>query len=302
MTATRGFLRTRRARHVLLIAAALATLSILRPTAQTLREDLRAQVEAEVMAAEKTLETATEQRNLDAMGRLLSDDLLDSNQWGATLDKDGFLNWLKTTGTLPKITMQDTRVMYFADVAVISGGKLAVRPQVSQRMLFTNVWIKKGGAWQLFLHTQFWDPRAQTPLGNPSPGRAPSKLEDPSVESAIRAAEDGYRQARLAHDPVALARVIHQVGQETIQTGVTRDKAATVAYYQSAPLTELTTSNVTYHGMRDLVVVAGRQTEVGRGTEHLVFRRVWIETDGDWQLLASVQFRDPAMNGLPSLG
>src|SRR5262245_40895387 len=101
--------RPRLAAALLLTCCALQAAGPLR--AQRLREDLRAQVEEEVLAAEKQLEQAIEKRDVAAVGRLTSDRLIDANQFGATMNKSRFIEWLQTTRDLPTITLQNAQVM-----------------------------------------------------------------------------------------------------------------------------------------------------------------------------------------------
>lgn len=112
--------------------------------------------------------------------------------------------------------------------------------------------------------------------------------------SAIVALEDEFRLAKLRNDVAGLARILDELFQETNQNGNLRNKAETLALFEAFPIASLTTDSSSVRVTDNVAVVTGSQTEVnGTGTDHMLFTRVYVNSQGRWRLLSSAQFRDP---------
>jgi uncharacterized protein (TIGR02246 family) len=103
-----------------------------------------------------------EQRRLEAMTRgdvealapLLADDLTYTHSSGMTETKEQFLESLRSRRLqYVKVDREDVRVRTYGSTAVITGlARVVVRSEGKDRDLslrFTDVWIKRGGRWQM---------------------------------------------------------------------------------------------------------------------------------------------------------
>lgn len=96
--------------------------------------------------------------------------------------------------------------------------------------------------------------------------------------------------AKLNQDVAALSRILADGFNGTNQNGNSRNKAETLELWKSFQIASLTTdsSQVTVAG--NTAKVLGTQTE---GAERMLFTRVYVRGGNGWQLLASMQFRNP---------
>jgi ketosteroid isomerase-like protein len=107
-----------------------------------------------VKAAELERFAAAEKNDLDALGKLLSDDLTYTHSTGVLETKAVFLEHLKS-GKLQfkKIEPADLQVRVFGATAVINGtAKLAVVSDGQAKdvnIRFTDVWVSNAGKWQM---------------------------------------------------------------------------------------------------------------------------------------------------------
>lgn len=111
------------------------------------------------------------------------------------------------------------------------------------------------------------------------------------AEQEIKKAEETYGLAKLNRDIPALERVLADSFNETNQNGNSRNKAETLDLWKSFSISSLTTDSMEIRIFDNTVMVLGEQTEDGSG--HMLFTRVYVNRYGEWQLLASMQYRDP---------
>jgi CYTH domain-containing protein len=112
-----------------------------------------------------------------------------------------------------------------------------------------------------------------------------------SVEQQVMRVDDAYRIAKLNQDTAALDQILAAGFNETNQNGNSRDKAQTIELWRSFSISSLTTDSARVRISGDTAMVTGTQTE--NGAEHMLFTRVYVNAGGNWQLLSSMQFRDP---------
>jgi len=103
--------------------------------------------------------------------------------------------------------------------------------------------------------------------------------------------DESYRLAKLHNDVNALRWILADEFNETNQNGNSRDKAATLELWKGFTIDSLTTDSSEVRVNGDTAVVLGTQTE--DGGERMLFTRVYVKRSGAWQLLASMQFRNP---------
>ena len=112
-----------------------------------------------------------------------------------------------------------------------------------------------------------------------------------SVEDDVRKADEAYRLAKLHQDIQALDRVLADQFNETNQNGNSRNKAQTLELWRSFSITSLTTDTFQVRLAGETALVTGTQTEDRTG--RMLFTRVYVKGTNGWQILASMQFRDP---------
>jgi hypothetical protein len=154
-------------------------------------------------------------------------------------------------------------------------------------MLFTRVYVKRPVGWQLLASMQYRNPNA-------SAAPLTATLGYGTTADVMKADED-YRLARLHHDVAALGRLLSSEFVETNQNGNTRDKSQTLELWRNFAITSLTTDTFRVRMDGDTAMVTGTQTQ--DGTEHMLFTRVYVKRPAGWQLLASMQLRNPNAGG-----
>ncbi len=112
-----------------------------------------------------------------------------------------------------------------------------------------------------------------------------------SVDDDVMKVDEAYRLAKLNRDVKALDRILADGFNETNQNGNGRDKAQTIELWRTFSIGSLTTDTHRVRVAGDTAMVTGTQTE--DGTERMLFTRVYVKGSTGWQLLASMQFRDP---------
>ena len=112
--------------------------------------------------------------------------------------------------------------------------------------------------------------------------------------SDVMKSDEVYRLAKLNRDSRALDRILADEFNETNQNGNSRDKAQTLELWKTFTISSLTTDTHEVRVAGDTAMVLGTQTE--DQTEHMLFTRVYVNGPAGWQLLSSMQFRDPRLN------
>src|SRR5678815_4186116 len=108
------------------------------------------------------------------------------------------------------------------------------------------------------------------------------------------AARSGTIRAQISADSVALRRIYADDFLGIGPTGVVRNKGKVIADFTSHALTyqSITTAEVRVRVYGNTAVETGRSTMVGQDRNKAVprdnrFTRVWVMTDGRWQLVAN---------------
>ena len=120
-------------------------------------------------------------------------------------------------------------------------------------------------------------------------GLAPAA--SPSVEDDVMQVDEAYRIAKLHQDVKTLDRILADAFNETNQNGNSRNKAQTIELWKAFSIESLTTDTSEVRVTGDTAMVTGTQTE--NRDERMLFTRVYVKRPGSWQLLASMQFRNP---------
>jgi ketosteroid isomerase-like protein len=114
------------------------------------------------------------------------------------------------------------------------------------------------------------------------------------AEQAVRQQDQARIRAQITADTIALRRIYAEDFVGIGPTGVVRDKPAVIADFTSHALTyrSITTAEVRVRVYGNTAVETGRSTMVGQDRGKAVprdnrFTRVWVMTDGRWQLVAN---------------
>jgi hypothetical protein len=111
--------------------------------------------------------------------------------------------------------------------------------------------------------------------------------------------DEQFRLAKLHRDTGTLAAILAEDFREINQNGNTRNKTQTISLWTSFQIDLLTTDSADVKITGDTAVVRGTQTEHnGTGVDRMLYMRVYLRGASGWQLLAAVQFRDPAQSSL----
>lgn len=115
-----------------------------------------------------------------------------------------------------------------------------------------------------------------------------------SVEQAVQQQDQERIRAQIAADTIALRRIYADDFLGIGPTGVVRNKAEVIADFTTHALTyqSITTAEVRVRVYGNTAVETGRSTMVGQDKGKDVprenrFTRVWVMTDGRWQLVAN---------------
>ena len=113
----------------------------------------------EVKQAEEALVAARKGKDGAAVDRLLTTEYCGLNQFGQQRNKAGFR--LSVTQTLPLavFTLDRADIEVNGDLAIVRGAQTEQwEGSALQHHLFTRIWVKRDGRWQLLSNTQFLDP------------------------------------------------------------------------------------------------------------------------------------------------
>jgi ketosteroid isomerase-like protein len=118
--------------------------------------------------------------------------------------------------------------------------------------------------------------------------------ESASTEQAIQQQDQERIRAQIAADTIALGWIYADDFFGIGPTGIVRNKAEVIADFTSHALTyqSITTAEVRVRVYGNTAVETGRSTMVGQDRGKAVprenrFTRVWVMTDGHWQLVAN---------------
>ena len=115
-----------------------------------------------------------------------------------------------------------------------------------------------------------------------------------STEQTVQQQDQERIRAQIAADTIALRRIYADDFLGIGPTGVVRNKAEVIADFTTHALTyqSITTAEVHVRVYGNTAVETGRSTMVGQDRGKDVprenrFTRVWVMTDGRWQLVAN---------------
>jgi len=115
-----------------------------------------------------------------------------------------------------------------------------------------------------------------------------------SAEQAVQQQDQRRIHAQITADTLALRRIYADDFLGIGPTGVVRNKAEVIADFTSHSLTyqSITTAEVRVRVYGNTAVETGRSTMAGQDKGKAVprenrFTRVWVMTDGRWQLVAN---------------
>lgn len=121
----------------------------------------------------------------------------------------------------------------------------------------------------------------------------------PTDAKDVMKVDEAYRLAKLHQDINAMDQILADGFNETNQNGNSRDKAQTLELWKGFRISSLTTDASEVRVAGGTAMVLGTQTE--NGQEHMLFTRVYVWRTGGWQLLSSMQFRNPKPPTVQSL-
>lgn len=110
--------------------------------------------EQEIAAAEKAWADAYQACDMAAMGKILADDLtLIVHTNGATMGKDAFMKSAAAC-SMEKVQNDPARIRVYGDTAAVQGTSAYHVKKVATpiSVIFTRVWVKKNGQWQVVNH------------------------------------------------------------------------------------------------------------------------------------------------------
>lgn len=224
-----------------------------------------------VLQAEGAFRLAKVKNDTHALAALVSDQFHETNQNGNTRDKAQFLELFQSFG-IQSLTLDEVHVRVAGDTAFATG----TQTEDSDSMLFTRAYIKSANGWQLLSCMQFHKPVAPALRG---------------AEADVMRVDEAYRLAKLRRDTAALEAILADAFNETNQNGNSRNKAQTLDLWKGFRIDSLTTDTSEVRLAENTAMVLGTQTE--NASEHMLFTRVYVKGPAGWQLLSSMQYRNP---------
>lgn len=125
-------------------------------------------------------------------------------------------------------------------------------------------------------------------------GQGKAEHQNNDDEAQVMKVDEEFRVAKLKNDIGTLDRILADNFNETNQNGNSRKKAQFIELFTRFEITSLTTDESQVQVTDNTAVVTGSQTEtICTGVDRMLFTRVYVKGQKGWQLLASMQFRDP---------
>jgi hypothetical protein len=231
--------------------------------------------ETEVLAAEEAYRLAKLHQDITSLNRILADPFNETNQNGNSRDKAETLELWKSF-SIASLTTDSSQVRVTGDTAIVMGTQTE---NGSERMLFTRAYQRLPVGWRLLSSTQFRDPR-------PAQARAAT-----GATADVMAVDEAFRVAKLRRDTASLNRILADAFNGTNQNGNSRNKAQMLELWKSFSISSLTTDTSEVRISGNTAMVLGMQTE--NGTEEMLFTRIYVRRSTTWELLSSMQFRNP---------
>jgi hypothetical protein len=125
-------------------------------------------------------------------------------------------------------------------------------------------------------------------------GPGGNDAQDSAAVAEVLRVEDALRQAKLAKDIDALARIISDSYRGVNQNGNFRTKRDVIGLFASAfKIQAMALTNLQVVIAGNVATVTGDQEELTCATEALLFVRTYVRRGKSWQLLSSAQLRKP---------
>ena len=119
--------------------------------------------EQEIQAAEKAWADSYQACDMPGMGKVLSDDLtLVNHTNGGTMGKEAFVKSMASC-SMEKVTNDPARIRVYGDTAVVQGTSMYNIKKMAApiSVIFTRVWVKTNGQWQVVNHQSTGLPAAK---------------------------------------------------------------------------------------------------------------------------------------------
>lgn len=229
--------------------------------------------------------------DIAALDRILAQGFYEMNQNGNGRNKKETLD-LWRSFSISSLSTDSFEVSVAGSTATVIGTQTE---NGYERMLFKRVYVNGEPGWQLLSSTQFRNPKLMGTLAERFGPRPAPQLGN--VEGIVVRLDEEYRIAKLKNDINALNRILADSFYEMNQNGNGRNKSETLDLWRSFKVSSLTTDSYEVRVSGDTAIVNGTQTANGR--ERMLFTRVYIKGQSDWQLLSSIQFRNPKFESGP---
>jgi hypothetical protein len=108
---------------------------------------------AEVLKVEDAFRVAKLQNNIEALSQILADEYVGVNQYGSRRNKAEVLELFRDF-KVSTLSRAEADVHLAGDIAIVVGSQREVNPAGKEQLIFTRVYIKRGGRWQLLSSTQ----------------------------------------------------------------------------------------------------------------------------------------------------
>jgi ketosteroid isomerase-like protein len=227
--------------------------------------------QAAVLQAEEAFRVAKIKNDTAALAAMVADQFFETNQNGNSRNKAQLLELFRNF-SINTLTLDDSHVRVAGNTAFVTG----TQTEDGDPMLFMRAYIRSGGGWQLLACMQT---------------RRPADARLGAAETEVMRADEAYRVAKLNRDTRALEAILADGFNETNQNGNSRNKAETIDLWRTFSIQSLTTDTFQVRISGATAIVTGTQTE--DGNEHMLFTRVYVKAAHGWQLLSSMQYRNP---------
>jgi len=232
------------------------------------------------MKVDEEFRLAKLKRDTATLTRILADNFYETNQNGNSRNKAQMIELFRDF-TIGSLTTDAFEARITGDTAVVTGSQT----EDSDRMLFTRIYAKAPAGWQLLASMQFHNPNAAIGQFGQQGANDPH-----SVQEQVMRVDEDFRLAKIKRDTATLTRVLADNFYETTQNGNSRNKAQMIELFRDFTIGSLTTDAFEVRITGASAVVTGSQTE---DADRMLFMRAYVKTPAGWQLLASMQFRDP---------
>jgi hypothetical protein len=115
-------------------------------------------VAQQIVEIEEAYRMAKLANDVRALDRILSPDFFGTNQNGNSRNKREALE-LFASFPIESLVVERAVLRFTGETVVVTGEQTEVNGTGTDRMLFTRVYVRSGGTWQLLSNTQFRNPR-----------------------------------------------------------------------------------------------------------------------------------------------